>query len=82
MPGPGRLQAWLRHDPHQLGKPDEVVGSNSQREHPADAGKATVTGLAEAGGRLGPAKHFPNALAHPLTDRIAGMAGPEPAARP
>ena len=32
-------------------------------------------GLAEAGGRLGPAKHFLNAPAHPLTDRIAGMAG-------
>src|SRR5580704_1837842 len=58
-------------DPHQLGKPDEVVGSGSQHEHPAVAGKATVTGLAQAGGRLG----FLNALAHPLTDRIAWMAG-------
>src|SRR5580693_4944039 len=75
LPCPGRFRAWLGHDPHQLGQPDEVVGSGSQREYPADAGKAAVVGLAKAGGRLGPTKHLLNALAHPPTDRIAGMAG-------
>src|ERR1700753_1223683 len=71
----GRLRAWLRHHPHQLGQPDEVVGSGSQGEHPADAGEATVMGLAKASSRLGPAKHLLNALAHPPTDRIARVAG-------
>ena len=34
-----------------------------------------VVGLAKVGGRFGPAKHLLNALTHPHTDRIAGMAG-------
>jgi hypothetical protein len=33
LPGPGRLQAWLRRDPHQLGKPDEVVGFGTFNPH-------------------------------------------------
>src|SRR5438445_4514148 len=32
-------------------------------------------GLAKAGGRLGPAEYLLDALAHPPTDRIAGVAG-------
>ena len=74
-PSRGRFRPWLRCGPHQLGQPDEVVGSGSQGENPTDAGDATVMGLAKAGGRLGPAKHLLNALAQPPTDRIAGMAG-------
>jgi hypothetical protein len=34
-----------------------------------------MTGLARAGGCLAQAKHLLNALAHPLTDRVTGMAG-------
>ncbi len=75
LSGPGRFRAWLRHDRHQLGQPDQVVGCGRQREHPADASQATVMGLAKAGGRLGPAKHLLDALAHPPTDRITGVAG-------
>ena len=74
-PSRGRFRPWLRRGPHQLGQPDEVVGSGSQGENPTDAGDATLMGLAKAGGRLGPAKHLLNALAHPATDRIARMAG-------
>src|SRR5205814_5256199 len=73
--GLGRFRAWLSHGSNQLGQSDEVVGSGRQREHPADTGNAAVTGFAEAGSRLGPAKHLLNALAHPPTDHIAGMAG-------
>jgi hypothetical protein len=51
------------------------VGSGSEREHPADASEAAVTGLAKPGGLFGPAEDFRNPLAHPATDRIAGMAG-------
>ena len=75
LPGPGRFQAWLRCSPHQLGQPNQVVGSGRQGEHPADTGEAAVTGLAQAGGALGPAKHLLDALADPPTDRIAGVAG-------
>src|SRR6266403_5090130 len=35
-------------------------------------------GLAKAGGRLGPAEYLLDALAHPPTDRIAGVAGGPP----
>ena len=68
------LRAWLRRGPHQLAQPDEIVGSGRQREYPADTGQTAVTGLAETGDRLGPAEHLLNALAHPPTDRIAGVA--------
>ena len=71
----GRVRAWLRHRTHQLGQTHQIVGSGSQREHPSDAGEATVMGLAKAGGRRAPAKHLLNALAHPATDRIARVAG-------
>ena len=74
----GRFQAWLRRGPHQLGQPDQVVGSGGQGEHPADTGEAAVTGLAKAGGALGPAKHLLNALTHPPADRVAGVAGRPP----
>src|SRR6516164_8916943 len=75
LPRLGTFRAWLRNSLHQLGQPDQVVGSGRQREHPADAGQATVMGLAKAGGRLGPAKHLLNALAHLPTDRIARVTG-------
>ena len=52
LPRLGRFRAWLRNSLHQLGQPDQVVGSGRQREHPADASQATVMGLAKAGGRL------------------------------
>src|SRR6516164_222002 len=71
----GGLRAWLRCGPHQFAQPDEIVGSDSQREYPADTGQTAMTGLAETGDRLGPAEHLLNALAHPPTDRIAGVAG-------
>jgi len=71
----GTIRAWLCHCFHQLGQPNEVVSRGGQREHPADAGETTMTGRAEAGGRLGPAKHLLDALAHPPTDGVAGMAG-------
>src|SRR6516225_551706 len=70
----GGLRAWLRCGPHQFAQPDEIVGSDSQREYPADTGQTAMTGLAETGDRLGPAEHLLNALAHPPTDRIAGVA--------
>jgi hypothetical protein len=73
LPSLDRFRRLCR-SPHQLGQPDEVVGSGSQGEHPADAGEAAVTGLAKASGRLGPAKHLLNALAQLPTDRMAGMA--------
>src|SRR6516162_11548498 len=69
------LRVWLRRGPHQFAQPDEIVGSDSQREYPADTGQTAMTGLAETGDRLGPAEHLLNALAHPPTDRIAGVAG-------
>ena len=34
----------------QLREPDQIVGRGRQAEHPADAGKTTVMGLAKAGG--------------------------------
>src|SRR6516225_2618417 len=61
--------------PPPFAQPDEIVGSDSQREYPADTGQTAMTGLAETGDRLGPAEHLLNALAHPPTDRIAGVAG-------
>src|SRR6516225_8731380 len=70
----GGLRAWLRRGTYQLAQPDEIVGSDSQREYPADTGQTAVTGLAETGDRLGPAEHLLDALTHP-PDRIAGVAG-------
>ena len=54
----GRLRAWLRRGRHQFGQPDQVVGRSREREHPTNAGKAAMMGLAKAGNRLGPAKHL------------------------
>src|SRR6516165_9592051 len=75
LPWPDRFRTCLGRDRHQLGQANEIVGSGSQREHPADTGQTTVMGLAKAGGALGPTKHLLNALAHPSTDYIAGVAG-------
>ena len=71
----GRLRAWLRRGRHQLGQPDQVVGRSREREHPTNAGKAAMMGLAKASDRLGPAKHLLDALAHPPADCIARVAG-------
>src|SRR5262252_1891482 len=74
-PCPDRFRTWLGRDRYQLGQANEIVGSGSQREHPADTRQTTVMGLAKAGGALGPAKHLLNALAHPSTDHVAGVVG-------
>jgi len=82
LPGFAEVQANFGHGyangPRQLRLLDEIVGGGSQSERPIDAGKTTVTSLAETGGRLCPTKHFLNALAHPPTDPIARMAGRPP----
>src|ERR1700760_1396336 len=46
----------------RLAEPEEMEGRGGEGEQPVDASQTTVTGLAEAGRRLGPAKHFLNAL--------------------
>jgi hypothetical protein len=61
--------------PPPAAQPDEIVGSGSQREYPADTGRTAVTGLAETGDRLGPAEHLLNTLTHAPTDRMARVAG-------
>ena len=61
--------------PPPAAQPDEIVGSGSQREYPADTGQTAVTGLAETGDRLGPAEHLLNTLTHAPTDRMARVAG-------
>jgi hypothetical protein len=33
---------WLRRRRHQLCQPEEIVGRDSQHEHPVDPGKTTV----------------------------------------
>src|SRR6201984_3230637 len=45
----GRVWPQLRHRPHQLGQPDEVVRRGGEGEHPTHRGQHPVTGLAKAG---------------------------------
>ena len=54
---------------------DQSVGGSDEEELPFDPRGAAMAELAQAAGRFHPAKHFFDAFADPLADRVARLPG-------